>query len=84
MEQLKTNDTVEVKDWDNFEFVEAHLVGIKGKKFYQIRDNLGYFNYFVTRSLKQSLFYGRYPSAIGGNALEIKSLINFGAIGFLI
>lgn len=68
---LKANETVSVSDWNTFEFVEANLVGIKGKKFYQVRDNEGYFNYFITRSLKNFLFYGRYPYAVDGKSFPV-------------
>jgi len=80
-EQLRQNDTVDATSLDNLEFKEGNFVTLKGKKFLLIRDNQGNFNYFVTRSLKQFLFYGRYPTG-ETEELQIKDTQQHSQAGF--
>jgi len=61
---MKDNNTNGMNDeeWSDFEFRDAYFIILKSKKYLMTFDNKGQFSYFATRTLKQFMFYGRYPS----------------------
>ena len=63
LELILKNETIILENPANLHFTEAYLVTIKHKKYFMLIDNQGFFNYFVTRNLKQFMFYGRWPGA---------------------
>lgn len=84
-EYMMNNETVNFtkEEWNNYTFETGSIIQLKGKRFIMVLDSHGNYSYFATRSFKQFVFYGRFPTGASSSS-EITDMKIHGTSGYFV